>query len=113
MFSTSSAVASQMSKASSSTRTDQPPRRMTNRRQQRLGYLLFDGQRSSVPCAVHEFSTRGAVLAASGWMGLPETFMLYVEPDCVRLTCRVTSKKGSTVRVEFEEWKEAASMRRR
>ncbi|MFZ1814615.1 MAG: hypothetical protein WBO55_10700 [Rhizobiaceae bacterium] len=74
--------------------------RPTNRRaSQKLGYLQANGQTIAVPCMVHELAPGQARLNFGGWMGVPESFSLFVEPDGVRLECQVQSRKGSSVTV--------------
>lgn len=77
-------------------------------RSQRIGYVSFDGQTSSVACAVHDFDEFGAVLTMNGWMGVPEEFPLFIEPDRVQVVCKVMKKRGSKVQVNFKSWEEGA-----
>jgi len=69
-----------------------------------MGYLVFNGQPSGVPCGVREFTVDGAILIMSGWIGVPDEFSLFVEPDSVRVDCKVIKKRGSKVQVTFETW---------
>ncbi len=82
-----------------------------NNREQRLGHVEFSGQAGTVPCSVREFSREGAVLTMSGWMGVPDSFSLYVEPDGIKVTCAVMRKRGSKVQVSFTAWENATRMR--
>jgi len=75
-----------------------------NTRSQRIGYVAFDGQSGSVPCTIREFTEEGAVLSMNGWMGVPEEFPLFIEPDRVKVTCKVIRKRGSKVQVNFITW---------
>ncbi len=66
-----------------------------------MGKVIFNESAAPVACAVKEFSRNGAVLSMTGWLGVPSTFTLYVEPDSVRADCRIINRKGSKVQVEF------------
>lgn len=68
----------------------------------RLAFLTIDGQEKGLPCTIREYSREGAVVTLSGWIGVPESFGLYVEPEGRRHTCRVLERKGNAVRVSFE-----------
>lgn len=83
------------------TRRVQPNRSQLNKRLPRVGRVLFNPDSSPVHCSVKNFSDDQATLAMSGWMGLPSSFTLYIEPDSIRTTCRVISRKGSNIQVEF------------
>ena len=39
----------------------------------------------------------------SGWLGLPSSFTLYVEPDSIRATCKVVRSSGSNIEVLLSE----------
>lgn len=79
------------------------PQSARNRRGQRLGYLVANGQTIPVPCTVRDFAAGTATLILGGWLGVPEAFSLYVEPDQLRLECRVASRRGNAVTVSFDE----------
>ncbi|MEZ5871754.1 MAG: hypothetical protein R3D32_07880 [Nitratireductor sp.] len=66
---------------------------------QRVGYLLASGQTRAVPCTIRELGDTHAVLTMGGWLGVPEAFSLFVEPDGVCLDCCLLSVKGNSVRV--------------
>ena len=72
------------------------------RRGQRLGYLVINGQSFPVPCTVRDFGEGSATLLMGGWLGIPEQFSLYVEPDEVRLECRVSSRRGNAVTIAYD-----------
>ena len=78
-----------------------------------MGYLLFNGQPSGVPCGVREFSAEGAVLTMNGWMGVPDSFTLFIEPDSVKVDCKVMRKRGSKVQVSFMTWENDVRYRAR
>ncbi len=84
-----------------------------NNRLPRIGRVVFNDESSAVHCAVKNFSSENAVLVMSGWMGLPSLFTLYVEPDSIRAQCRVISRKGSNIQVEFMELEEGVRYRNR
>ena len=66
---------------------------------QRVGYLLAAGQTTAVPCTIRELAADHAVLTMGGWLGVPGTFSLFVEPDGLCLDCSLVSMKGNTIRV--------------
>ncbi|MCB1464887.1 MAG: hypothetical protein KDJ90_21290 [Nitratireductor sp.] len=72
------------------------------RRGQRLGYLVVNGQSFPVPCTVRDFGAGSATLLMGGWLGIPEEFSLYVEPDEVRLECRVAERRGNAVTIAYD-----------
>ncbi|MEC9342953.1 MAG: hypothetical protein VYD64_03815 [Pseudomonadota bacterium] len=72
------------------------------RRGQRLGYLVVNGQSFPVPCTVRDFTAGSATLLLGGWLGIPDRFSLYVEPDEVRLECRVETRRGNAVTIAFD-----------
>ena len=78
-------------------------RNQLNKRLPRVGRVLFNPDSSPVHCNVKNFSDDQATLTMSGWMGLPSNFTLYIEPDSIRTECRVISRKGSNIQVEFTE----------
>ena len=78
---------------------------------ERIGYISFDGQNSSIPCSVREFDETGAVLSMNGWLAVPEEFPLYVEPDRIQVTCKVLKKRGSKVQVSFKHANENTKTR--
>jgi len=84
-----------------------------NNRLPRIGRVVFSDDNSAVHCAVKNFSSENAILVMSGWMGLPSSFTLYVEPDSVRAECRVINRKGSNIQVEFTDLEEGVRYRSR
>jgi len=93
--------------------TDSAIRIIKNARGTRMGYLVFNGQPGGVPCGVREFTTEGAVLTMNGWMGVPDEFSLFIEPDSVRVDCKVLRKRGSKVQVSFVTWENDVRYRTR
>ena len=83
------------------------------RRGQRLGYLVVNGQSFPVPCTVRDLGVDSATLILGGWLGIPEQFSLYVEPDEVRLDCRIAGRRGNAVTVAFDGLVNEARPRRR
>ncbi|MGI9400567.1 MAG: PilZ domain-containing protein [Rhizobiaceae bacterium] len=77
------------------------PARKRNR-PPRIAYIIVDGQEKGVPCTMRDFSEQGAFITLGGWIGVPETFKLYVDPHGARFNCRVISRRGSVVQVTFE-----------
>ncbi len=84
-------------------RRPQSSRNQLNKRLPRVGRVLFSPESAPVHCSVKNFSDDKATLSMSGWMGLPSSFMLYIEPDSIKTNCRVISRKGSNIQVEFTE----------
>jgi hypothetical protein len=78
-----------------------PALRVRSARTERLGYILFDNQTATVPCRVRNFTQDGAVLTMDGWMGVPGSFSLFVDPEHSRFTCEVISQRGNSARVSF------------
>ena len=72
------------------------------RRGHRLGYLMVNGQTAPVPCTVRDLAEGKATLIMGGWLGIPEQFSLYVEPDEIRLECRIAGRRGNAVTVSFD-----------
>ncbi|MEM7069176.1 MAG: hypothetical protein AAF478_09850 [Pseudomonadota bacterium] len=52
-----------------------------------------------------------AVLTMSGWMGLPSSFTLYIEPDSLRAQCKVVKANGSNVEVMLSDLEENVRFR--
>jgi hypothetical protein len=86
-------------------------RNQLNKRLPRVGRVLFSPDSSPVHCSVKNFTDEQATLTMSGWMGLPSAFTLYIEPDSIRAACRVLSRKGSNIQVEFTEVEEGVRYR--
>lgn len=77
-----------------------------SKRVPRIGWVVFSQQSNPVHCAVKEFTESRAVLTMSGWMGLPSSFTLYVEPDSIRAQCKVVRSSGSNVEVLLADLEE-------
>jgi hypothetical protein len=69
----------------------------------RSGHVLVEGQARGFPCAISLISPEGATITAQGWLGVPDTFQLLINPDGSRHACRVKSRRGNTLTVVFEE----------
>jgi hypothetical protein len=69
----------------------------------RTAFLTVAGQDKGLACTLLDYTASGAVITLSGWLGVPERFSLYVEPEGRRHACRIVARKGNAVRVEFEE----------
>ena len=76
-------------------------RRQLNERVPRMGKVVFSENSNPVDCIVKKFSEANATLTMSGWLGLPSSFVLYIEPDGIRTDCHVICRKGSNIDVEF------------
>ena len=81
-------------------------RRALSSRLPRTGKVVISNETDPISCAVKNFSREGAVLGMSGWLGLPSVFFLYVEPDQIKAKCRIKSRRGSNVSIEFVELEE-------
>ncbi|MCB1384493.1 MAG: hypothetical protein KDJ80_01020 [Nitratireductor sp.] len=71
------------------------------RRLNRLAWLVVEGQSQRFHASMREYDAAGATLTISGLMGIPDTFLLYVEPDAIRYRCSVRERRGNTVSVRF------------
>ncbi|MEM9277176.1 MAG: hypothetical protein AAGA76_01230 [Pseudomonadota bacterium] len=78
-------------------------RSVLSKRIPRIGWVVFSDQSNPVHCAVKEFTENRAILTMSGWLGLPSSFTLYVEPDSIRAQCKVVRSSGSNVEVLLSE----------
>jgi len=67
----------------------------------RLGYLVANGQTMPVPCVVRDLGEGAATLVVGGWLGVPDSFSLYVEPDQLRLDCVIAARRGNALTVRF------------
>ncbi|MCF6321480.1 MAG: hypothetical protein L3J32_06890 [Rhizobiaceae bacterium] len=85
----------------SALKTTHPKPRIRSARTERLGYILFDNQTTTVPCRVREFGPEGATLTMDGWMGVPGSFSLFVDPERSRYSCTVISQRGNSAKVSF------------
>jgi len=72
------------------------------RRANRMAWLVVEGQTNGFHCLLREFSSEGAQLTVSGLMGIPDKFLLYIEPDSIRFNCSVLLRKGNSVSVRFD-----------
>ena len=63
---------------------------------------MVNGQSAPVPCTVRDLVEGKATLIMGGWLGIPEQFSLYVEPDQIRLECRIAERRGNAVTVAFD-----------
>ncbi len=86
---------------SSASRRRRNGKGLLNKRMPRIGWVVFSQDSNPVHCAVKEFSEERAILTMSGWLGLPSSFTLYVEPDSVRAQCKVVRSSGSNVEVSL------------
>lgn len=78
-----------------------PLKRADARRSNRLAWLVVEGQDQRFHAAMRDYAEDGAKLTVSGLMGIPDRFLLYVEPDSIRYDCNVLEQRGNTVRVAF------------
>jgi len=44
----------------------------------------------------------GAIVAAPGWLGMPDRFALQLRHSPTRLRCKVVSRRGGSAKVAFE-----------
>lgn len=87
------------------------PKRALSQRVPRMGKVVFAENGNPVHCAVKNLSQTNATLTMTGWLGLPSSFILFVEPDSIRAQCRVLQRKGSNVDVEFTDVEEGVRYR--
>jgi hypothetical protein len=50
---------------------------------------------------VRDLQPDAATLLIGGWLGIPDRFSLYVEPDQLRLECIIAERRGNAVTVRF------------
>ena len=62
---------------------------------------------------MRDLTANRATLVLGGWLGIPEQFSLYVEPDGVRLECRIAERRGNAVTVAFDGLVNEARPRKR
>ncbi len=86
-------------------------KRVLSSRIPRIGKVIFAEEGSPVHCTVRDFSTNGATITMTGWLGLPSEFTLYVEPDSIRAQCKVCGRRGNNIQVEFAEIEEEVRFR--
>lgn len=56
----------------------------------------------AIPCVVRDLSTTGAAIEIEGHIGIPDTFVLVVREDDLRLSCRVVWRRDYRIGVVFE-----------
>ena len=76
-------------------------RRTDRRRVLKAGIIAFNNRHSALPCAIRDLSETGARLALNGPINAPDTFELIVELDGIEASCKVISRRGSELRVQF------------
>lgn len=86
-------------------------RKLLSQRVPRMGKVLFSENSAPVHCAVKNLAENKATLTMSGWLGLPSSFVLFVEPDAIRAECRVILRRGSNIDVEFTSIEEETRFR--
>ena len=92
-------------------RTD--TRSQRNKRMPRTARVVFEGIDNAIHCQIRKFSENSAILTMGGWIGFPQEFSLYVEPDRVHARCKVLKRRGSTVEVTFAEVEQGVRFRNR
>jgi hypothetical protein len=78
---------------------DLPARKLN--RTPRVAFILIEGQEKGVPCTMRDFTSEGACIMLGGWIGVPERFTLYTDPNGARFACQVISRRGGIVQVSF------------
>jgi hypothetical protein len=51
---------------------------------------------------MRDFTAEGACITLGGWIGVPERFTLYTDPNGARFACQVISRRGSVIQVTFD-----------
>lgn len=79
---------------------------MDNRRSPRLrvlkaGKIVFNNACSVIDCVVRNRSESGASLQCEGVLGIPDEFVLVIEAEGARLTCRVVRRQQGRIAVAF------------
>lgn len=77
----------------------QAPRRRTFKG----GKIVFNDGRSVIDCTIKNLSCEGAALNVESTLGIPNEFVLIVNPDNVQKPCRVAWKTQTLIGVAFLE----------
>lgn len=75
-------------------------RKISRFRQLKAGTISFDGG-SAISCMVRNVSASGACLEVESQVGIPDGFVLLVESDQIRRSCRVAWRKEKRIGVAF------------
>jgi len=67
----------------------------------RAGKIVFNNKNSVIDCMVRNLSRNGACLLVSSVIGVPSTFDLLVEGECVSRRCKMVWNNQNRVGVEF------------
>jgi hypothetical protein len=70
------------------------------RRLLKTGKISFGG--GAIDCTVRNLSETGAALEVNSPVGIPEQFTLVIEPDQIRVPCRVVWRKETRIGIHFE-----------
>lgn len=67
----------------------------------KAGTIAFD-RASGIDCLLRNISDAGACLEVASPIGVPETFILVIEKDGLRRSCRVAWRSAKRIGVRFE-----------
>lgn len=66
------------------------------------GKILLNGRSSVIDCTVRNLSRTGALLRVESTVGVPDEFILRVEPEGIERACRVVRRQPAMLGVAFE-----------
>lgn len=89
--------------------SSQSERRGFGRRESQIHAFVRVPGRTAEPCIVLNYSDRGALLAFSSQIVLPEKFRLCVEAKAIDVHCEVRRRNGRQLGVQFLDDGEAGS----
>ena len=75
-------------------------RKALRRRNLKAGVIGFGGGGSN--CTVRNISSTGASLEVESPLGIPESFILFIETECTERAWRVVWRKAKRIGVTFE-----------
>ena len=77
------------------------PRVATRRRVLKSGSISLAGG-GVITCTVRNLSNTGAALEVTSQVGIPESFVLVLEMETKKHSCKVAWRKGTRIGVAFE-----------
>ena len=79
---------------------EQERRQVQRHRTLKAGLIAFN-RAGTIACRVRNLSEKGALLEVAGPAGIPDEFVLLVEHDHIKRTCRVIWRNPTKLGVEF------------
>lgn len=75
-------------------------RKASRRRTLKTGSITFN-RAGAIDCKVRNLSPAGALLEVAGQVGIPDDFVLVIDSDHLRQTCRVIWRTATRLGVAF------------